>query len=86
MVKLVAEQIPTTSKQTPLLVLGVFEDEVEGIMDELDGINTMIVELVERVVKEKEHTGSFGTSCIVHCSTGPMHQNHAVGLGTEGKS
>ena len=81
MVKLVAEQISAAAKQTPLLVLGVFEDEVEGIMDELDGINTMIVELVERVVKEKEHTGSFGTSCIVHSSTGPMHRIMLLGLG-----
>lgn len=81
MVKLIAEEIPVTSKQTPLLVLGVFEDEVEGLMNELDGINTTTVEMVERVIKEKEHTGSFGSSCIVHCFTGPMRRIMLLGLG-----
>jgi leucyl aminopeptidase len=81
MVKLIAEQIPVSAKHTPLLVLGVFEDEVEGIMNELDGISTTIVEVVERIVKDKEHTGSFGSSCIVHCFTGPMQRIMLLGLG-----
>jgi leucyl aminopeptidase len=81
MVKLIAERIPTSAKQTPLLVVGVFEDEVEGIVNELDGINPTIVEMVERVLKDMEHTGSFGTSCIVHCFTGPIHRIMLLGLG-----
>ncbi|MFY9966754.1 MAG: leucyl aminopeptidase [Nitrososphaeraceae archaeon] len=81
MVKLVAEQIPATTKRTPLLVLGVFEDEVEGIRNQLDGINSTTVELVDRVIKEKEHTGSFGSICIVHCFTGPIQRIMLLGLG-----
>jgi leucyl aminopeptidase len=81
MVKLIAEQMPISSKQTPLLILGVFEDVVEGLMKELDGISTSVVEMVERVIKEKEHTGSFGSSCIVHCFTGPMDRIMLLGLG-----
>ena len=81
MVKLIAEQIPITSKQTPLVVLGVFEDEVESLMKELDGISAPVIEMVERVVKEKEHTGSFGSSCIIHCFTGPMDRIMLLGLG-----
>ena len=81
MVKLIAEQIPVSAIHTPLLVLGVFEDEVEGIMNELDGTSTTIVEVVERIVKDKEHTGSFGSSCIVHCFTGPMQRIMLLGLG-----
>lgn len=81
MVKLVAERIPATTKRTPLLVLGVFEDEVEGIRNQLDGINSTTVELVDRVIKEKEHTGSFGSICIVHCFTGPIQRIMLLGLG-----
>jgi leucyl aminopeptidase len=81
MVKLVAEQIPATTKRTPLLVLGVFEDELEGIRNQLDGINSTTVELVDRVIKEKEHTGSFGSICIVHCFTGPIQRIMLLGLG-----
>lgn len=81
MVKLVAEQIPTSTKRTPLLVLGVFEDEVEGIRNQLDGINSTTVELVDRVIQEKEHTGSFGSICIVHCFTGPIQRIMLLGLG-----
>ena len=81
MVKLVAEQIPVTAKQTPLLVLGAFEDEVEAILKELDGISPAIVALVDRVIKDKEHTGSFGSTCIVHCSAGPMQRIMLLGLG-----
>ena len=81
MVKLVAEQIPVTAKQTPLLVLGAFEDEVEDILKELDGISPTIVALVDRVIKDKEHTGSFGSTCIVHCSAGPMQRIMLLGLG-----
>ncbi|MGH9911123.1 MAG: leucyl aminopeptidase [Nitrososphaeraceae archaeon] len=81
MVKLVAEQIPASTKRTPLLVLGVFEDEVDGIRNQLDGINSTTVELVDRVIKEKEHTGSFGSICIVHCFTGPVQRIMLLGLG-----
>lgn len=81
MVKLVAEQISFSTKRTPLLVLGVFEDEVEGIRNQLDGINPTTVELVDRVIKEKEHTGSFGSICIVHCFTGPVQRIMLLGLG-----
>jgi len=81
MVKLVAEQIPASTKRTPLLVLGVFEDEVEGIRNQLDGINSTTVELVDRVIQEKEHTGSFGSICIVHCFTGPIQRIMLLGLG-----
>jgi leucyl aminopeptidase len=81
MVELIAEQIPATAKQTQLLVLGVFEDEIEGMINELDGISSTIVEMVERVVKDKEHTGSFGTTCIVHSFTGPMRRIMLLGLG-----
>jgi len=81
MVKLVAEQIPASTKRTPLLVLGVFEDEVEGIRKQLDGINSTTVELVDRVIQEKEHTGSFGSICIVHCFTGPIQRIMLLGLG-----
>jgi leucyl aminopeptidase len=81
MVKLVAEQIPASTKRTPLLVLGVFEDEVEGIRNQLDGINSTTVELVDRVIQEKEHTGSFGSICIVHCFAGPIQRIMLLGLG-----
>ena len=81
MVKLIAEQIPATSKQTSLLVLGVFENEFEDIMNELYGISKTIVEMVQRIVKDKEHTGSFGSSCIVHCFTGPIQRIMLLGLG-----
>jgi leucyl aminopeptidase len=81
MVKLIAEQIPATSKQTSLLVLGVFENEIEDIMNELYGISKTIVEMVQRIVKDKEHTGSFGSSCIVHCFTGPIQRIMLLGLG-----
>src|ERR671919_526039 len=81
MVKLIAEQIPVTAKQTSLLVLGVYENEVEALMNELDGISKTILDLVQRIVKDKEHTGSFGSSCIVHCFTGPIQRIMLLGLG-----
>lgn len=81
MIEFIAEQIPATAKQTQLLVLGVFEDEIEGLINELDGISSTIVEMVERIVKDKEQTGSFGTSCIIHSFTGPMHRIMLLGLG-----
>ncbi|HET6641033.1 MAG TPA: leucyl aminopeptidase [Nitrososphaeraceae archaeon] len=81
MVKLIAEQIPVTAKQTSLLVLGVYENEVDDIMNELVGISKMILELVQRIVKDKEHTGSFGSSCIIHCFTGPIQRIMLLGLG-----
>lgn len=81
MVKLVAEHIPASVKQTPLLILGVFEDEVEDVLTELDGISSTILETVKQVVREKEHTGSFGTSCIIHCFTGPANRIMLLGLG-----
>jgi leucyl aminopeptidase len=81
MVKLIAEQIPVTAKQTSLLVLGVYENEVEDIMNELVGISKTILDLVQRIVKDKEHTGSFGSSCIVHCFTGPIQRIMLLGLG-----
>lgn len=81
MVKLVAEQIPATIKQTPLLILGVFEDDAEDILAELDGSSPTIVEIVKQVIREKEHSGSFGTSCIIHSFTGPAHRIMLLGLG-----
>jgi leucyl aminopeptidase len=81
MVKLVAEQIPATIKQTQLLILGVFEDDAEDILTELDGNSPTIVEIVKQVIREKEHSGSFGTSCIIHSFTGPAHRIMLLGLG-----
>lgn len=80
MVKLVAERIPDSAKQTPLLVVGVFENEVEEVMNQLGDANANLVEIVGRVLKDKEHTGAFGTICIVH-STGPVHRIMLLGLG-----
>jgi leucyl aminopeptidase len=81
MIKLVAEHIPANVKRTPLLILGVFEDEVEDVLTELEGISSTILETVKQVVREKEHTGSFGTSCIIHCFTGPANRIMLLGLG-----
>ena len=86
MVKLVAEQIPVTAKQTPLLVLGAFEDEVEDILKELDGISPAIVALVDRVIKDKEHTGSFGRYLHRTLFRGSYAEDHAFRPGTEEKS
>jgi leucyl aminopeptidase len=81
MVKLVAERIPGSAKQTPLLVVGVFENEVEEVMNQLGEANANLVEIVGRVLKDREHTGSFGTICIVHSPTGPVHRIMLLGLG-----
>ena len=81
MVKLVAEHIPANVKQTPLLILGVFEDEAEDVLTESKGISSTIRETVKQVVREKEHTGSFGTICIIHCFTGPANRIMLLGLG-----
>lgn len=81
MVNFVADEVPASLKQTPLLVLGVFEDDHEDIKNQLDGFSSTLVRLVERVLNDKEHTGKFGTSCMLHTLGSPAERVMLLGLG-----
>lgn len=82
MVYLVAEDVPSSLKQTSLLVLGVFEDNVEDLKNQLEGFSSELVQLVTRIIEAKEHTGTLGSSCVVHCfGRSPMARIMLVGLG-----
>jgi leucyl aminopeptidase len=86
MVNLVAEDVPINHKLTSMLVLGVFEDTLEDVEKQLEGTSLEVVQVVNKIIEAREHTGSIGSSCIIHTfKIGPMERIMLVGLGHRSK-
>src|SRR5919202_4807997 len=84
MVHVKVEGVRIDQKQTPLLVIGIYEDEKEFLRSE--EFDPDISSTIKEIIENKEFKGSFGSSLILHMThRGLIKKIMLIGLGKRGK-
>src|SRR5919112_4812923 len=84
MVLIKVEKVKIDQKQTPLLVIGVFEGEQD--FPNSKEIESSVSSSIKETLENKEFRGTFGSSMVVYTlGKGPMKKIMLLGLGKQEK-
>src|SRR5579884_1730316 len=80
MVKIKIENVKVNQKQTPLLVIGIFENELD--FPQSKELNPDISDVIKDMLGNKEFYGTLGSSIVIHTlSDQPAKNIMLIGLG-----
>jgi leucyl aminopeptidase len=84
MVQIIVEKASIDQKQTPLLVLGVYENEKDFFYS--NGIESILYHTIKEIISSKEFKANLGTSLVLPTmDKGPMKKIMLLGLGKKDK-
>src|SRR5919112_4094140 len=84
MVQIKVEKARIDQKQTPLLVIGVYENEND--FSYLSGINSALYSTIQEMISNKEFNANLGTSLVLSTmGKAPMKKITLIGLGKKEK-
>src|ERR687890_1086898 len=84
MVQIKVEKARIDQKQTPLLVIGVYENEND--FSYLSGINSALYSTIQEMISNKEFNANVGTSLVLSTmGKAPMKKITLIGLGKKEK-
>jgi leucyl aminopeptidase len=84
MVQIIVEKARIDQKQTPLLVVGVYENENDFLYS--NGIESILYRTIKEIISNKEFKANLGTSLVLPTmDKGPMKKIMLLGLGKKDK-
>jgi leucyl aminopeptidase len=84
MVQIIVEKARIDQKQTPLLVVGVYENENDFLYS--NGIESILYRTIKEIISNKEFKANLGTSLVLPTmDKGPMKKIMLLGLGKRDK-
>jgi leucyl aminopeptidase len=84
MVQIIVEKARIDQKQTPLLVVGVYENENNFLYS--NGIESILYRTIKEIISNKEFKANLGTSLVLPTmDKGPMKKIMLLGLGKKDK-
>ena len=84
MVQIIVERARIDQKQTPLLVVGVYENENDFLYS--NGIESILYHIIKQILSNKEFKANLGTSLVLPTmDKGPMKKIMLLGLGKKDK-
>jgi leucyl aminopeptidase len=84
MVQIIVEKARIDQKQTPLLVVGVYENENDFLYS--NGIESILYHIIKQILSNKEFKANLGTSLVLPTmDKGPMKKIMLLGLGKKDK-
>lgn len=84
MVQIIVEKARIDQKQTPLLVVGVYENENDFLYS--NGIESILYHIIKQILSNKEFKANLGTSLVIPTmDKGPMKKIMLLGLGKKDK-
>ena len=84
MVQIIIEKARIDQKQTPLLVVGVYENENDFLYS--NGIESILYHIIKQILSNKEFKANLGTSLVLPTmDKGPMKKIMLLGLGKKDK-